>query len=170
MFIGPPFIGAPRQTGPQPRDCLLRAPRYHRPAGSIELGERDPVVGQRLRLRGQRELGVGQLADRPHADVEPALGEPEVFLRRGDDHARGLDALLRGLDGDLRMLEILVWIEGWASRASAMHSSSVRTRPATGSTRVAGAAWASAKAGRPATRRKARIATRRIVIRAVEGV
>src|SRR5262252_3728594 len=144
------------------------------PGGSIELGERDPVVGQRLRLRvrglGQRELGVGQLEDRPHADVEPAQGEPEVFLRRGDDHARGLDALLRGLDGDLRMLEILVWIEGWASRASAMHSSSVRTRPATGSTRVAGAAWASAKAGRPATRRKARIATRRIVIRAVEGV
>src|SRR5262249_56141463 len=46
-----------------------------------------------------------------------------------------------------------------------MHSSSVRIRPATGSVGAAGAAWASARPGRPATRRNARIGRRRIVIR-----
>ena len=79
--------------------------------GAIQLGQRDAVVGEGLRLGilrlRERELGVGQLEDRPDADVEPALGEPEVFLGRRDQHARRLDPLLGGLDGDLRLLEAL---------------------------------------------------------------
>src|SRR5262249_56217631 len=46
---------------------------------------------------------------------------------------------------------------GGVGGARGWRASGVGTRPATGSVRVAGAAWASVKAGRPATTRKAGI-------------
>src|SRR2546426_9619882 len=79
--------------------------------GPIQPRQGDAIVGQRLGLGvlglGERELSVGQLQDRSDPDVEASLGEAEVLLSRTDQNLGRLDSLLRGLDGDLRLLEVL---------------------------------------------------------------
>src|SRR5438445_5449267 len=85
------------------------------PDRAVEAVERDAEVRERLGLGvlglRERQLGVGELEDRPHPGVEPPLGEAEVFLCGGDEGLRGLDPLLGLLDRDLGLLDILNDVE-----------------------------------------------------------
>src|SRR5712691_12861135 len=85
------------------------------PEGAIEAVERDAEVRERLGLGvlglRERQLGVGELEDRPHPGVEPPLGEAEVFLGGGDEGLGGLDPLLGLLNRDLGLLDILDDVE-----------------------------------------------------------
>src|SRR5438132_10396976 len=85
------------------------------PDRAVEAVERDAEVRERLGLGvlglRERQLGVGELEDRPNPGVEPPLGEAEVFLCGGDEGLRGLDPLLGLLDRDLGLLDILNDVE-----------------------------------------------------------
>ena len=66
--------------------------------GAIQPCQRDPEIGERLRLGvlglGEGELSVRELEDGAHPGVETALGQTEVLLGRLDGLRGGENALL----------------------------------------------------------------------------